>query len=238
LSQDLAVLFQVQQADTEICRLQATLNSLDAGATLEAEVGAAQAELDALLARRHKTEEESLDCDLQLKALEDKRKRFSDQLYGGAVHNPRQLADLQGEVEMLGREIGKVEDRVLELMEALDQQRSEIRQRQERLAEMSEQLRAIQERFQLTSGRVRDEIGRLEQRRRELAAELPPPLLKRYEQIRARPGNLGLVKVSGPTCSGCQIALPSETLKALKAGRDVLTCENCGRLLYWEMSAA
>jgi len=42
------------------------------------------------------------------------------------------------------------------------------------------------------------------------------------------------VKVTGPTCPGCRITLPSETVKAAKAGRSGLTCDNCGRLLVWD----
>ncbi len=47
-------------------------------------------------------------------------------------------------------------------------------------------------------------------------------------------GNLGLVRITGTTCAGCRIALPSETVKGLKAGRRDLTCENCARLLFWD----
>ncbi|NIN97204.1 MAG: hypothetical protein GTO49_19960, partial [Anaerolineae bacterium] len=85
-----------------------------------------QAERDlARLREQHRTtEKEATDRDLELKALEEKKARFESQLYGGTVRNPRQLSDLQGEVTMLSREISKVEDRILELMEALESERS------------------------------------------------------------------------------------------------------------------
>lgn len=235
-SPELATLYQVQQADTEIARLKQALSGLDDGSALAAEIAAEEAELKRLLDRHQTTENESLDRDLELKALEEKRRKFSDQLYGGSVHNPRQLADLQGEVEMLSREIGKVEDRILELMEALEQERAEIAQREQRLEEQRGELAQIREKHRVASARLRQELTELEERRRGLAAQVPAALLKRYEQIRARQSNLGLVKVTGDTCPGCRITLPSETLKALRSQPGPLTCENRGRLLFWDES--
>lgn len=235
---ELALLYDLQQVDSELARLREVLAGLETGDALQAEIAAAEAQMASLLERHHGTEKESLDHDLELKTLEEKRTRFQRQLYGGTVHNPRQLADLQGEVEMLSREIGKLEDRILELMDALEQERSEIGAGEAHLAELRGRLQVVRDKHQSTGTRLRGELAALDERRRELAGRVPGPLLKRYEQIRARQANLGVVKVTATTCPGCRIALPSETLKALEADSGTQTCENCGRILFWEPPAA
>jgi hypothetical protein len=234
VSHDLAVLYEIQKVDTEISAVKGAIAALDQGADLELQIAADEAELASLVERHRGTERESLDLDLELKTLEEKRTKFRAQLYGGTIRNPRQLQDLQGEVGMLDREIGKTEDRMLELMDSLESGRTEIGERKNRLATMREQLREVQERYARTTERLRGEGGVLDSHRKELAAQVPAQLLKRYEQIRVRQGNLGLVKVMGVHCPGCRITLPSETVKALKADRGTITCENCGRLLFWD----
>lgn len=234
MSQELAVLYQVQVVDTETARVNGALAGLDSGEGLRAEIGAAESELAALLQRHHETEKESLDLDLELKSLEEKRTKFQGQLYGGSVRNPRQLSDLQEEVQMLSREIGKVEDRMLELMDALEGAREEIRAKAAHLADLRGRLEEVVEAYEGTGSRLRAELGELEEKRRGLSAQVTAGLLKRYEQIRARQANLGLVKVTGGSCPGCHISLPSETLKALKTERAPMTCESCGRLLFWD----
>lgn len=234
MSQELAILYEVQQIDTEIASLKGTLAGLDSGAELEVGIAGAEAELASLLNRHHGTEKESLDRDLELKTLEEKRNKFRSQLYGGTVRNPRQLSDLEGEVQMLSREVGKIEDRMLEMMDSLEQERGGIREMEARLSELRARLQEVRDRFAATSSRLKGEVEDLESRRKALAAQVPHQLMKRYEQIRVRQGNLGLVKVTGGNCPGCRISLPSETLKALKADRGTLTCENCGRLLFWD----
>ncbi|MGA3058679.1 MAG: hypothetical protein ABSE70_11755, partial [Candidatus Limnocylindrales bacterium] len=116
----LAILYEIQKVDTEIAAVKDAMAELDTGVELESQIAAEDAELASLVERHRGTERESLDRDLELKTLEEKRTKFRTQLYGGTVRNPRQLQDLQEEVGMLDREIGKTEDRMLELMDALE----------------------------------------------------------------------------------------------------------------------
>lgn len=232
--QELAILCLVQEADTEIARLSQALVDLDPGDALESEVNSAEAELAALREQHEVTERQQLDHELELKTLEEKRAKFRDQLYSGTVHNPRQLSDLQQEVEMLSQEISKIEDQILVLMEALESQRSELADREKRLAELRARLQATREEHASTGSRLRSEIADQEAKRGALSEQVSPQLMKRYEQIRRRQGNLGLVRVGGSTCPGCRITFPSDLVKALKRGSQILTCESCGRLLFWE----
>ena len=237
MSEELAALCQVQEVDTEMARLAAALAGLEDGQALQAEVAAVESGLAALRDRHRASEQESLAQNLELKTLEEKKVKFETQLYGGTVRNPKQLSDLQAEVAMLAREIGKVEDRILELMEALEQERTQIGQQEAQLAGRRERLAAVRQHYRATGDRLRSDLAELENQRKERAARVPPLLLKRYEQIRARQANLAIVKVTASSCPGCRITLPSETLKALKAEQGVRTCENCGRLLFWDNSA-
>jgi predicted nucleic acid-binding Zn-ribbon protein len=237
VNEELAILYQVQQFDTEIGRRRLALAALDTGAELDQEIAVLTEELADLRRKPQVAEKESLDSELQVRTLQEKKKRFSDQLYSGKVGNPRQLSDLQSEVEMLGREARKVEDRVLELMETLESQRAETASREARLKEFGEQLAAARASYEEAGSRLRVELSQLETSRAETAQKVSPVVLKRYEQIRVRSGNLGLVRITSGECPGCHISLPSETLKHVKAGRSGLTCESCGRLLFWAEQA-
>jgi predicted nucleic acid-binding Zn-ribbon protein len=236
VTEELRILYEVQQADSEIARRREALDALESGEDLERTMGETQSEIGTLEEQHRATEKDYLDCELELKTLEEKREKFQGQLYSGAISNPRQLSDLQEEVQMLTREIAKVEDRMLELMESLETERSEIDAREERVKEAGAELEEVRAKYETTGSRLRSEIQELAAKRAEQAARVNAQLLKRYEQIRARQGNLGLVKITDDTCPGCRIGLPSETVKALKAGRANLTCDNCGRLLLWGQS--
>lgn len=234
MTQDLRILHEVQQCDLEIAERQKALSALDSGEELNGNIASIEEELAQIRQQREQAEAQNLDYELELKTLQEKRERFQKQLYSGSVSNPRQLSDLQGEVDMLGREIGKIEDEMLELLELLESTGASITQKEAQLAELKEQLAKVRSDSASTEDRLKGEISELETQRRESAAKIDPPLLRRYEQIRVRAGNVGIVNITGSMCPACRIALPSETIKEAKAGRVGLTCDNCGRLLYWE----
>ena len=234
MNEELATLYRVQELDTEIARRRQALAALDSGAELEQQIAPLGSELADLRQSQEAAENENLNLELELRTLQQKRDGFQTQLYSGRVSNPRQLSDLQQEVEMLGREIRRVEDRMLELMETMESQRTEIAAREARLRELEQQLESVRAGYEEVGGRLRTEISELEGGRADTAQQVSPVLLRRYEQIRVRSANIGVVKVTGSNCPGCHITLPSETLKHLKAGQPGLACENCARLFFWE----
>jgi len=234
VNEELATLHRVQELDSEIARREQALAGLDSGDSLEQAIETLRAELTELRQTQESADNESLNLELEVRTLQQRRDVFNTQLYSGRVSNPRQLADLQQEVEMLGREIRRVEDRMLELMETTESRRAQIAAREQQLAELEQLLDAVRARYAEVGGRLRAEMSELEVARQETAQRVSAPLLRRYEQIRGRSANIGVVKVTGTDCPGCHIALPSETLKQLKGGRSGLACDNCARLLFWQ----
>ncbi|HEU4488534.1 MAG TPA: hypothetical protein VFS38_04545, partial [Actinomycetota bacterium] len=92
---------------TNLDKLEAELNELSSDHAVAErnrdEVGRAQDRLES-----------------EISSLEQKLQREQERLYSGQVSNPRELAGLQAEVEMLIRRRGALEDELLEVMVARD----------------------------------------------------------------------------------------------------------------------
>ena len=76
-----------------------------------------------------------------------------------------------------------------------------------------------------------DGIQELSNARENLAKRIRPQLLNRYERLSKSYGR-AVVPVTGHLCLGCFITLPT-SYPSLKSKDSFLTCQNCGRILYF-----
>jgi predicted nucleic acid-binding Zn-ribbon protein len=76
-----------------------------------------------------------------------------------------------------------------------------------------------------------DGLSELQQARKNLAERIKPQLLVRYERV-AKSFERVIVPVTGNLCLGCFITLPT-SYSSLQSKDEILTCENCGRILYF-----
>lgn len=86
----------------------------------------------------------------------------------------------------------------------------------------SEQLKGMG--FQL------DGLQELHKGRAKLAAKIPAALRNRYERL-AGHYRIAIIPVTGDKCLGCFVKLPTSFFSSAYSS-ELLTCENCGRLLF------
>ncbi len=73
---------------------------------------------------------------------------------------------------------------------------------------------------------------KLEEARAELIQKINKPLLFHYEKIKKR-YKRAIVPVKGDVCLGCFMRVPTQLLTRGRSDQEVITCEGCGRVLYW-----
>lgn len=230
---DLATLYELQQIDTRIHDLEREREALDSGAELRAQAEAMRAQVQTAHDELRRLEVELRDSELQMKTREAKKKDFEDKMYSGRVRNPKEIDDMQREVQMLSGQIDKLEDKALGLMDEVEQRRATLAESESALRQQEAQLAAVDARYNSDSARISAEIAGLESQRTAVGSSIPPDLLRRYDELRTKRGNVAVVKVTSEICPGCRIALSIDTMRQLKRGARV-SCDSCARMLYWE----
>ncbi len=228
----LTALYAVQEIDTLIVRARRSQAGLDNGteasAAAEAANAASKQKRDAL----HKLAGDLKDSELKLETVETKRKSYRQKLYQGTVTNARELANIEKEIDALGRQQSDLDGRILALMEEVEQAQaaSSVAEAQAHTAEghRTEVLAAYRSRHDALAL----ELTSLGQQREAAAARAEDAAaLKRYDAIRGKSAGVGIAKIEGDTCGGCRMKLSSALIKTVKELAQIQTCENCGRLL-------
>ncbi|HLB48170.1 MAG TPA: hypothetical protein VJL59_14275, partial [Anaerolineales bacterium] len=115
-----SAIYRLQKIDTELDQRQAQLAEINTRLASNPAVQMAQVELAAAeneLAAARRTAKALDDENLSLTA---KIKEAEDRLYGGKVKNPRELKDLQTEIESFRRKRGGLDEEQLNAMDVVE----------------------------------------------------------------------------------------------------------------------
>jgi predicted nucleic acid-binding Zn-ribbon protein len=227
-----ADLYALQETDSAV---EATKASLTA---VEEQLG----ESEELIAGRQAVEEgrDALeDVSKQQRELEwqvdDLRSRLSDvegKLYGGSVRNPKELAGMQEEANILRGQLRRREDDLLDLMVRVEERQTALREAEESLTEVEARWRQDQKDLASEKEKLEGELAGLEERRKQQSGLIEARVLTLYDNLWERRQGRAVVKVERGMCGGCRISLPMTVLQKARSGMDVVQCVSCERILY------
>ncbi|MCB8932183.1 MAG: hypothetical protein M9921_15195 [Fimbriimonadaceae bacterium] len=234
---DLHRLWKLHKVDLAIVEIRKRAAALDPGREIQAEINALSeqhAKLDeaakALAGEQH-------DIELQQKGMEDKIRRFEKELFGGSLKSPREIENLQKEIEMLKRHRGDLDGRLMELWELVPPAKQKAEAVKERLeAKKAELVAHRQKVVKLKETLEADFKVRTGERPRALEG-IPKVMLERYERSREKHGGIAMTRITGrpSSCEMCGTLLPERLIEGAKEGR-LVECESCHRFLYWNES--
>jgi len=162
--------------------------------------------------------------------LTAKIKAATDQLYSGKVGNPKELANLQHETEILKTKLNGVEDSALDVMDRLEKAGAAVTRTRADLVRVEA---AEQQRQQAISAELKaqkERLATLIQTRAELGSKIDPALVSHYERLRAGKG-VAVASVERGICQGCRIGLFAAQMQQVRTGK-LINCGNCGRFLH------
>jgi len=138
------------------------------------------------------------------------------------------------EIEMANKKKGEVEEQILVLMEGIEAKQKEVAQAKAQATEAERTFTQEKQRLESSAAGLQSELVQLEQKQRELAVKLDRALLDRYNKLKATRKELALAPVRNGTCFGCKLQLPPQLVAEVKRSQEVLSCNYCQRILYWE----
>ena len=229
-------LLELAELDAELGRLEHRRRGLPEHAALsdlEQRDRALRDEVAALQAREGDLKREQAKAEADVEQVRSRIGRDRARLDAGQVNSPRELENLQSEIESLLRRQSDLEDVELDVMERLDGAQSRLTAAAAERSEIAADAAAVTARRDVALAELAELSGKATDRRAEVVAEEPADLVDLYERLRVQHGGVGAAALRRGQCQGCHLSLNTVDLNAIRAAApdDVLRCEECRRIL-------
>lgn len=229
---DLEGLVKLEQVDREIGRLTAEVAALPKRvAEIEHQLSDAKGKVEqakaAIKSQEHKRR--SLESDIQ--SHQQKIAKFRDQSLD--VKTNEQYKALMHEIQFAEQEIRKAEDKILEIMEGAELLDRQVKSSEVELKAQSVQVEKEKEQARAITAKDEAQLKELQTERGSLRSRVTANLLELYDRVlKAR--KIALAEAREQRCTACFVLLRPQKWNELKAGNEVMTCDSCGRILFYD----
>jgi len=225
-------LLVLQDRDKQLSRVRTQLAHIEPERQmLKAKASGAQSGLDSAKHRTKEIESRRKDLELEVQAKKTLIEKYANQQL--QTRKNEEYRALAHEIEGCKAGILKIEEQEIELMEQAEAAEKEV-VRATRLAGEAKKL-ADDQITQLATreANLKKELAELEANREALAAAVEEAGRGRYERLVKSKGDNVVVGVQHGVCGGCHMKLPAQILVTCQAQAELVTCTNCGRILYY-----
>jgi predicted nucleic acid-binding Zn-ribbon protein len=176
-------------------------------------------------------EVEKKNLEISAQAKRDSIGKFKAQQF--QTRKNEEFQALSNEIKRYDNDIQTIEDRELELMEEAEKAKVIVAAAEQEYRAAKSQVDAQLTDLIERAAALEKSIAELEEERAKLSAAVDEDLLFRYDRLFKSKGDAAVVPLEHEVCMGCHMKLTTQTSVRVRGGRDIVNCEQCGRLLYW-----
>jgi uncharacterized protein len=230
-------LIDLQAVDTRIAAHEVEAARLPREiAAIEAAVAVARKAVEDLRGRLDTARKNIRAREKDLDVSAAKRAKAEARLY--EVKTNKEYSAVLVEIEDVKQEKSRIEEEILALMEMQERLTADMHEAEAHLKARQAQGQAEEADLRRKLAAVEADLAVIRAERATRARDLPPGLIASYDRILRARGGLALAEAL-PTgiCAGCRMAIRPQAMQEIRAQADLITCESCGRYLYWRPPA-
>lgn len=234
-------LLVLQDRDRKIHRVQAELAHISPERqSLRAKAAATQGQLDAAKNRVKQIESERKRLEIDVESQKTQIEKYANQQL--QTRKNEEYRALAQEIEHCKAAIIKIEDAEIELMEQAEAAQKEVLRAMADANEAKKMVESQVAELDQREANLKKELAEVLQGRAELFSAVEESARLRYERLLKSKGDNVIMGINHGVCGGCHMKLPAQILVNCKSQKEIVTCSNCGRILYYtrdmELAAA
>jgi predicted nucleic acid-binding Zn-ribbon protein len=228
---ELEQLLILQDRQQKIRQIQAEIRSLPLQRqSLEAQLASAAAALGALKHKAQHLEMDRKTLELDAGTRRESINRLKTQQYETRKND--EFRAMANEIERYEKEVQAIEDQELELMDQAEKIKTEVSVEDKKGAGVRESIARQMADLEGKGKALEARLNELTAERTALGRKIDEDLLGRFERLFASKGDAAVVALEHEVCTGCHMKLTTQTAHRVRNGKEIVSCEQCGRILY------
>jgi len=196
---------------------------------LDEKLAGALKNLEAVRLKAKEIEVERKKLENEAQAKRDSIAKFQTQKF--QTRKNEEFQALNNEIKRYEGEIQTIEDRELDLMESAEKAKALIattdKETQATKAQVERQLADMTGKIDAIATQLKE----LENERAKLAEAVDEDLLDTFDRLFVNKTE-AVVALEHGVCMGCHMTVTTQTVVRVKGNREIVHCEQCGRILY------
>lgn len=232
MNPDLEKLIELEKVDREITRLSDEVAALPRRvAAIEEHLADDKTAVEKVKAAIKGNEAARRKLESEIQSAQQKIAKYRDQ--SSSVKTNDEYRALMHEVQFAEQEISGCEDKILELMIALESEEKSLKAAEVGLKE--ETLEVEKEKAEARTRTAEDEklLAELGTKRNQLRGGVGDSALAHYDRV-MRQRKSAIAEAREQKCRACFVLLRPQTWQEIKSNDQIITCSSCGRILYYD----
>lgn len=232
VSEALTKMLILQDRDMKLQQVEDALQTIPKDRqAAEARIAKIKSDIEAARQRIKELETKGKTIEREMASIEAQIVKYKNQQL--QVKKNEEYQALIHEIETAGKKISDLESDELEVLYGLDEERKVFAESEgkfkEAIALEEKAIAQLNER----EGEVKGELESARAAKADADAQLDNPSRSKYNQVARGLKFPVIVELSGQSCKGCHMRVSNAIASEVKAAKEITTCDNCGRILYY-----
>lgn len=235
--EDLKEILDIQELDMKMIRLMRVKKERikelqqieDLRKELHQQTGMKESEIEELGKNIQSLEQKIQEVNARIKKLEAQQSN---------VKKADEFNALTQEMTQAERERITLEQKVSDLVDKRVAEEELLGKIRDSLKSSEESSLNLEKEIQASIRLINEEGANLKEQRDSMAAQANSEVLQIYERLLRNKKDRVVVPIENRTCSGCHIVLTAQHENLVRKGENLVFCEHCSRIHYWQESEA
>jgi predicted nucleic acid-binding Zn-ribbon protein len=225
-------LFQLQKVDSRLLQIDQRFVQIETDLANNPELVAIREKLENAnhaLAAKEETMK-GLEKNIQTKRI--KMQQSESSLYSGKNSNPKELNDLQTEIESLKKGIVTIEEQQFSLLNEIEMITQDVTNIQIEHDLIVQKTNILSHDLLVEKDSLLAEKEKLHKEKTVILSQIPENLVKQYQVLANEKNHVAVALVDEDCCSICGAEITPRDIQKVRASISLINCPSCGRILY------